>query len=208
MFAEQDGSWADPVLLLESEHGGVVDLRMGYGLNKDPTLTYPALAGAYKVLITESNNQGDASGSYFYDMLATAVKQPVKFSLSESEPNDDVGEALLVADGDRVFGEFSASLDNDWYRVIVPEGKHRVVFDIEAMQYGSAADVTATVQDIEGAEVGVYLWGDTINEQDPLVELTSAGDEVVLLNLRESSTANGRGGRPYWYVLDVSVETQ
>ena len=142
-------------------------------------------------------------------MLVSSVKQPVNWNVDEIEPNDSFSEAQLVEDGDEIFGGFATSGDNDFYKIVVPANKHLLTLDVEAMEYGSAANTSILLKDENqnGLPSDGYEWyyGEEPSERDPFVAWNSVGDEVLYFNIREWSS---RGGRPYWYMIKVTLEDQ
>ena len=113
---------------------------------------------------------------------------------------------------DALFGGFEAAQDNDWFRIAVPGGKHTLRVDVDAFEKGSAADLSLFLYDAnltplpEGcADSGTcgFYTGEQGWERDPVLEFSSAGDEELLIRVDE---VGDRGGEPFWYLLNISLE--
>ena len=216
-----EGSIADPALLVTPEDGGWAAVRSGDPESLDVTLRFPAPAGSYVATGSEQSLLGGAR--YGYRLLASESKPPVDWTRSEAEPNDDHASAEPLSSDEAVFGTMSgndALPDFDWYRLVVPAGKHSVSFALEAFDEGSAADLTVQLWDaaLEGLPSGcraacppgsptcvpcAFEGGIPGVELDPFGTYESEGNEVVWLQVLE---AGNREGPAAWYVLTVHVE--
>jgi hypothetical protein len=194
------GSSSDPTLTLTSDDGQVAQVG-GETFGEDIHLVFPSLPDTYRLLLTDQNATGGED--YLYEILATHTKAPVVWNLLEDEPNDSRTEPQDLFDGDDVFGMIESSSDRDWYRITVPSGPHVVTLDVDAYEYGAAANFRLVMYDESETEIGDYFAGENAWDPDPLAERTSTGDEVWYVRIREQ---NNRAGRAYWYLLKVSVE--
>lgn len=208
--AESLGSYANAVLVLTAEDGSAADIRIGHE-TKDPRLLFPASAGGYLALLSESNIQG-ATDLYFYELLATQAKAPLGWSVEELEDNGTYTSAQFVSHEDVLMAGFESSSDNDWFAIAVPSGKHTLRVDVDAFEYGSAADLGLFLysSDLEPLPEGCaqttgcgFYHGEQGWELDPVLEYSSTGDEEIYIRVDE---AFDRGGDPYWYILNISLE--
>jgi len=169
----------------------------------DPILRFPTTAGAseYTVLITDQQGLGEEQG-YDYELLVTEVKQPVDSNRVEVEPNDDDAHAQVVADGDAIFGS-ADGFGADWFAIDVPAGKHDLTVDVAAWSYGSTGLFAVNAFDSAGVR-RTLAWG-APGAWDPVLHLTSTGNERLYINIAEREHHQGR---TYWYVARISLEAQ
>ena len=205
------GSIADLVFEFSNEDFLIV-AEEGLGTT-DPTRLFQVPAGRYRLGIRERNGQGGER--YGYEALVSEAKAPVEWDFVEEEPNDDAPSALQVFGGDALFGTMESAdagtRDEDWYVLGVPDGRHDVVIDIDAMEQGSSANTEVRVYNNDGGELTLVdrITGGIVDATfpDPDGIYPSLGDEVLWLSVSQQGQ-NAREGIDYWYVLNVSLEAR
>lgn len=195
------GSFADVAVVLDDGEGGVTEARDSQA-SEDVALVIPVEAGTWNLLVTDQQTLGGEQG-YYYDLLVTEDKEPVEWTAEEAESNDDLVDAHVLADEDRVFGTIAPRFDDDWYRVDVPTGPHTVTVWIEAYAWGSPANLVMELYGDAGALQDTVWDGENGWEKDPWASFDSDGDESWTFRLEEQ---DDRGGSTYWYVLGVDVK--
>lgn len=201
------GSIADAHLVVQAADGSAMN-RVDDEHSTDATLVFPGVPQLYTIQLVEQNLQG-GSDRYFYEVVAAVTKPPVEWTVLESEPNDSPGEALDLADGDVVYGDMADPTDSDWFRIIVPPGKHTVRVEVMGYQLGSAGDFALLYydEDVEplphGCNNCVVHGPLGAQGKDPAFEWQSAGDEILYVRLFE---VEGRNGSAIWYSLHVTLE--
>ncbi len=194
------GSLADVRLLVEGVGGAV--LQRDDGATNDPTLVFPAVAGAWTLRLVDENLQG--GDRYFYTVRPDIAKSPVEWTDEEIEPNDLPATASLVIDGTIVFGVLD-TFDIDTFRFVVPglPGEPvRAEFTVVGYALGSPADAAMTLYDsglsvLEESSIGV-----SAADRDPILVASLSGGDTVYLSVTEQF---GQGGSAYWYQLTVEV---
>ncbi|MCB9675097.1 MAG: hypothetical protein H6737_08265 [Alphaproteobacteria bacterium] len=208
--ARENGSFANPAAVLSASDGLAV-LRADGSDTADVHLLFPTDARDFTLLVLEQNQQGDTGRRYFYDLIATVQKAPREWTRTEVEPNDLRADAMVVFDGDQVFGLIEDSDDGDYYRIDVPVGRHTLVASISAFDLGSPADTIVYLQNAAGLSPDcgagnsncAFPRGQVGFELDPWLEFTSEGDETLYLRVRPE---DAYGSPVHWYVLDVTLE--
>jgi len=195
------GSSAVVTLVLSSE-GGEAAIYGQVPFSEDVHLVYPSLPDTYTALLVEGNNNG-GSDNYFYEIIATAEKEPVSWNLEEVEPNDIRDDAQDLAGGDRLLAWPEDASDDDWYRLRIPAGRQAVTLDIDAYDFGSAGNYKLAVYDENLSAIGTFYLDEQASGPDPWADLNSEGDEDWYVSVIEEG---GRGGRAYWYLLKVGME--
>lgn len=206
--AQGIGSDARPVLLLSSAAGEEAAVDATW-TQADPRLVFPAKAGGWTMLLSESTASGDET-HYPYELLLSEVKEPVTWDLAEPEgANDSLEAAAPVTSGQRLFGGIQSRWDMDWYALRVPAGKHAVSVQIEAFSAGSAGDFTLSVFHGAAAESATVLahvlTGAQGDEADPSAILSSMGGETLWVRVWE---AHEQFGPATWYVFSATLEEE
>lgn len=170
----------------------------------DIHLRWPALPGRYLVALTEMDARG-GEDEFFYELLATEVKEPLTWDAVEAEPNNSAAGAGPATLGGAMFGTISDAFDQDWLYVDIPSGKHLLTARADAFEFGSAAQLRLTLTRPNGTIVASVNGGEEGWERDPTLTYVSQGSERLVIKVLDRL---GRGGRPYWYVLNVSAEAE
>ena len=116
--------------------------------SKDATLVFQAPPGEYSAVAADQTFGGGER--HTYRLLVSEAKAPVEWSSEEIEPNDESSEALVVGDGDQIYGTMDNGVpleDFDWYRIAIPGGKHELTIDVDAFDHGSGANLAAILYD-------------------------------------------------------------
>lgn len=205
--AAADGSVADVTLLLQPKGLPWSVAREDDHDSTDARVVFDALAGDYVLTVSEQTfRSGDR---YRYDLLVSETKQPYDlYTAEEVEPNDGTAMATPLVGGDVVFGYIDSGVaplpDQDWYRIVVPEGKHTVSIDVDAYELGSQADLTARFYDGSGdvlAPPGAVTGG-VGAAPDPIGAYESPGNETVYIQLIDADNREGPGS---WYVMTIEL---
>lgn len=217
VVAAQTGSSADiNVLLLTPEEYAAEEASSDFNSifttdANDPAMVFPVGPGpiTFEVELTEVNSLGGED--YHWKFRPRVVKAPVDWSSYESEPNDVGlgGTPNPIAYGERVFGGFASTTDNDGFTVEVPEpgkGETQVMtVDVDAFRYGAPTRAKLSIVKPDGeVQVQNYKkdeWGRTA---DPYY--TFYPDQSGTWDIR-LGVANGAGGATSWYVLEVNLST-
>ncbi|MBA2321244.1 MAG: hypothetical protein H0V89_08815 [Deltaproteobacteria bacterium] len=201
--AEIRGSFADGVISLTSEENGIGAERDNDDDSRDAHVVIPAPAGTYTAVIIERNFNGDES-QYFYELVASVAKDPFEGDAAEAEPNDTSETANLVSSGQRVEGLIGEPADQDWYKVLVPAGRHTVVVDVDAYGLGSPTDLSVYAYEngVDAAPLTV-AFGLAGAGADPYWSYVSSGNETLWFRLEEG---NNSGGSAWWYGFVLTVE--
>jgi hypothetical protein len=140
--------------------------------------------------------------------MATAVKEPVPWDL-QATSNESLEGAMVVSgpalmiDGIRVLGSMDDLGDQEWYRIDVPSGRHRVEVRVLAHEFGSVGDFLIERYDAAGSRQARELNGQVGWERDPWLEHRSYTAETIYLRIVEES---GQHGLPWWYVVEFTLE--
>lgn len=200
--AASRGSSADMMLLVEdgSRSANVVDAY----LSTDPRISFPVTANTtYGGYVSESN-QLLYGEDYTWYLRAYIDKAPLGWSLEETEPNGPVQtDAQELPTNERVFGTISDSEDQDWYHITTPEGATALIFDVDAFEYGSPANTTLVIRDLEGDIVKWQTNGEIDYNPDPHYELKIETPHEYYLQVFNPSQ---EGSQFHWYTLSVMVE--
>jgi hypothetical protein len=213
------GAIAD-VHLLVLPDGGVAANREDDEGTTDASLLFPASADDYLITVSEQNFSGDEE-RFEYELVVSTSKAPLDWDRFEVEPNDDFAGALEVVAGEVLFGDMRGGIDNDWYKVDVPSGKHTLTVTVEAFAYGSAGNFSLWLYDQgqsllppgcdpDGCGAGqpncvpCEVFGPPAGfARDPVLEYESLGSETLYWRVAEFES---KFGEAYWYTMRVDVE--
>jgi len=213
------GAIADVHLLVVPEGEAAAKREDDEGTT-DASLLFPAKAGDYSIAVSEQNFNGD-SERYEYELVVSTSKAPLEWDRYEVEPNDDHAGAQQVFAGEVLFGDMQGGIDNDWYWMDVPSGKHTLTVTIEAYAYGSAGNFSLWLYDAwqgllpagcdpEGCGPGqpncvsCEVMGPPVGfARDPILEYESLGSETLYWRVVEFET---KFGEAYWYTMRVDLE--
>ncbi len=175
----------------------------------DPILVFPS-DGNHTFYTTISDQYGGSGEDYFWEFLASEVKEPVSWDVEEIEPNNGIQDGLLVEAGDRIFGIIEAASDADWFLVEVPapedDEKINIVARVYAWNYGSPLDGHLYLYDPdESYSTGANI-GEDSYDKDPILEKTATAGGTWGIKLAPHDGIGG--GEAYWYVLEIDVETE
>ncbi len=186
----------------------------------DASLLWPAKPSTYSITVNEQNFNGDDE-RYEYELVVSTSKAPLEWDRFEVEPNGDFGSAMAVDAGEVIFGNMQGGIDNDWYMLDVPIGKHTLTVTIEAYSYGSAGDFSIWLYDDmqgllpEGCDhdgcgpaqqncVDCEVFGPPAGfAHDPILEFESLGGETLYWRVAEFQSEFGDA---YWYTMKVELE--
>jgi hypothetical protein len=169
-------------------------------------LVVPTEAGAWLLMARQSISDLGGQGSgpdYFYELRASVTKPPLDWDRTESTAHGTPATAeALPATGVVVYGTTEVSGEADWYRVTLPEGRHRVTLAVQAHALGSPGDFGLEVR--APGEPAVFVSAGPVgNEIDPSVVVDAdAGGDLLVRVVEET----GQGTPVTWYALHVSVE--
>ena len=213
------GAIAD-VHLLISPDGEPAARRIDDEGTTDASLLFPAKANTYTITVTEQFFNG-ADERYDYELVVSTSKAPMEWDRFEVEPNADSASATLVQPGEVLFGNMEVSLDNDWYRLDVPPGKHTLTVTVDAYVLGSAGNFSIWLYDDalsllpDGCDPGgcgpaqqncewCEVYGPPVGfSHDPILEFESLGNETLYWRVVEYDS---KFGDPYWYIMSVDLE--
>lgn len=206
--AEQLGSLANPAAVVVAPGGAFS--RNNDDVGGDVSLLVPLVPGAYNLQIFEQNFSGADDGRWFYDVQVSEQKAPRGWTDVADEPNQDASTAMLVADGDAIYGTIEGPTDEDWFRIDIPAGRHNLTVSAEAFGSGSPLDSLFQLRNEAGVAPACpsnpdcrFDRGETGFEADPWGRYTSEGDETIYVRFRNELS----GGSPFhWYVLDIQLE--
>lgn len=177
----------------------------GY-LTTDPYLVFPASADeTYTIVLAETEFlYGD---DYDWYMLTSLTKEPVTWTMTEAEPNDEIAEAQTLPLGEVVYGGIASVTDFDWYKITTPyEGEQTLTFDVTAFKEGSAADLRLVLYDSDGETVlREDSDGEVAYDRDPYFTKKITGQKDLWLFVRNQAST---GSRFHWYTLTVSVSAE
>lgn len=202
-----DGSLADLVLRLDGPDGQVItkdnDLE-----DTDVSLEFPAPAGAWVAVVTETEGRGGER--FTYELLVSEAKAPVEWTRLEDEPNDGSGDAEALTGTESVFGTFDGNdvlADRDWYEIRIPGGEHELSIDVDAFRYGAASDVEVQIWDADNARIDTLTEDvdNGVRDPDPRGVYRSPGDETIRLQVVEEDSIEGPA---HWYVLHLRLEAR
>ena len=139
--------------------------------------------------------------------MASSTKAPLSWDLDEAANEtaataQPLGAGLTPPWDVSVFGSFSDSRDQDWYTIEVPIGRHDVVFDVDAHEFGSAGNLEIQRVDAAGSVVQTVTSGELGWEPDPLLERHVTEVETIRVRVLDEGRMVGMPG---WYVLHVRV---
>jgi hypothetical protein len=200
------GSRTDPAVVVFRDAQAIAQAR-DRDDSEDVYLRIPARAASYTLFVTEELLAGGED--YPYELLASATKPPVdSWDLDDAEPNDgpSAAQPLPSAAIARAMGQSDAPNDVDVWRIDVPSGeKTDFTVRIIAASMGSPGDFRVDVQDGTGALRAAASEGPQGWERDPVVTVTSEGDESLYVFVRDELAQDGDS---YWYVLEVERDVQ
>lgn len=209
--AQDLGSSADLMVSLKS--GSQTALSTFNGESTDPLLIVPVneAKNFYVAIQEQFNSHGE---NHFWEALFSQIKAPINYNLTEDESeerNDGFAAGVPVEDGTRIMGIMDSNFDRDWYTIDLPEGSHEITLAIDAHAYGSPIDLEIYLYPPEALEDSTENYvvyrnnGLNPNSLDPYLTHTvdRGGTWGVLLK-----TYNSTGSEFYWYVLDVTVESE
>lgn len=177
----------------------------------DPILAFP-VGEAHTFYATIADQFYGYGEEYIWQLIASEAKAPLLWSGSEEEPNDGIQDGQFIVSGDRIFGVIDAGSDADWYLVELPEdGESIITARIEAWNYGSPINARIILYDSGESRVASSNIGSNAYDLDPILTYTtsakSASDENVW-GIKVSPREDSGGGLAYWYVLELTVETE
>ncbi len=170
----------------------------------------PVRADTFTAFIRQTVGDGGGGGggdSYFYEFMASSTKAPLSWDVDEAANETAAGAQALAIGLDAphdvsVFGMLTDARDQDFYTIDVPLGRHRVAFDVDAHEFGSAGDFQIQRVDAVGTVVQSVTGGQLGWEPDPYLVRHVTEAETIRVRVIEE---NRLTGDPSWYVLHVTV---
>ncbi len=201
------GSRADPAVVVFHDGSPIAALR-DREQDEDVYLRIPGEVATYTLFVTEELLAG-APEEFKYELLASATKPPVdSWDVDDLEPNDGAlaAQSLPSAPIVRAMGRSDHPGDVDVWRIDVPAGeKTDFIVRVIASAKGSPGDFRVDVQDGTGVVRASASEGSHGGERDPVVNVTSEGDESLFVFVRDELDGDGVC---YWYVLEVERAVQ
>jgi hypothetical protein len=196
------GSSADAqVDVINTGTGDSVHVSGSY-LSTDPRVVFPLDAPAtFQAAVGES--QYLSGEDYRWYLMASMVKRPVEWTVTETEANDSWDTANVFTMGDTVFGRLSAPDDFDWYKITTDEVPQTVTFNVVAYQQGSPANIILKLYRSDGTTlIRADRAGEIDYDPDPwFTQRSTDATEWYLLVRTEDDL-----GSPYhWYTLTIST---
>ncbi|MCK6506422.1 hypothetical protein L6R53_24120 [Myxococcota bacterium] len=211
--AYEIGSLADITLSVTSTESPYAASRLSNPDSTDVMIVFP-VDDEVELYATLNEQYGRGGEAYGWNLMASQVKAPLEWTVEEQASNDSAASAQVVVDGDRVFGKMNSTTDYDWYALELPEGRSDIVVDIEAWKYGSPADIRLEFYRPDGTR---YTWDSHTSEEGaydldpkltPSVTYGGTWTVKVMPEVDDQGSLEGGGGAAYWYVMDVSVESE
>lgn len=203
------GSLAHLSMTLSSTSGLSVGLNYWQDI-PEVHFKMPVGADAFTVFVRQQVGAGGGAGGgedFFYEIMASSVKPPVSWDVDEVANETAAGAqslsvGLTPADGVAVFGALSDAQDQDWFLIEVPIGRHAVVLDVDAAEFGSAGNFELQRADAGGAVVESVSSGQLGWEPDPYLVRHTTEVETIRVRVVDESRLTGPQA---WYVLRVKV---
>ncbi len=147
---------------------------------------------------------GPAPGEGVTEGLARGESAYPAANLVESEPNNVLDKADLLAPGNVIAGVISGKADEDYYRIDIPDVTTAVLIDIDAEALGSPLDAEICLYDNTLAEV---TCNDDADGRDSLIFAALCPDNCVpgspyYVRVRDADYPN-EGGAGFTYHLSV-----
>ncbi len=211
------GSFADVTMYLNSEDNDFMLIERDTDSN-DPRVIFPVPEGTrdWEMLLVELNS--GSGPDYFYEVMISATKPPVKWTDVEVEPNDTFDEGMTITEDMMVFGSMDSQSDLDQYNFQPPPGDNVITFHVTALTAGSAMasrlvysrPVYGDPDTGDGVDEEVVLeyekvqtaTGAAAATPDAIMEVRSDGSEPIYLTVRELNSASGPA---HWYVLSIDA---
>lgn len=203
------GSEADVSVAISSAETGVSAGINYYHGTPDVFVHFPSPPGTYDVLVRQTVGAFGGQGEgprFFYELIATSSKPPLDWQLDEAA-NESLEAAMPVLSAAspapvRVFATLSTLADQDWFRVDVPAGRHRLQARVLAHEYGSMGNFMIERYRTSGQLAARATDGQIGWEADPWMEVRTVAAETMLFRVIEEA---GSYGLPMWYVLELSL---
>jgi hypothetical protein len=176
----------------------------------DPVLLFPVYEPItlYATIADQFYGYGE---DYIWQLIASEAKAPVLWTASEVEPNDGIQDGLLINSTDRIFGIIDAGSDADWFTFEVPQGaESQISAHIEAWNYGSPINARITLYDGSESRVASSNMGENSYDLDPQMTYSVSAEDAsedTTWGIKVAPREGSGGGLAYWYVLEVTVET-
>ena len=199
------GSSANLQITLDDASYDYTTLAAASPDSPDPVLLFPAEA-PNRFYVTVSDQWYGHGEDYVWELLVSEAKQPLLWEANEAEPNDGKQDGTPIYDGDRIYGVIETGSDADWYVFDMPDTQTTLTATIEAWNYGSPLSAQVGLYSPDNTLISLQMRGEDTLDLDPLmVETLNAAGEWGLKITPENDTG---GGVTYWYVLEVSLDTE
>lgn len=207
------GSDANVSLSLSSGDGQVAFGISQFTWLPDVRVRFPSPPDSYTAIVRQVVGESATAGQgedYFYDLRATSTKPPLDWDLVEDANEARTSPHRIVVGttgpgGKRVFGTAESAADQDWFRIDVPSGSHRVTLDVDAHAFGSVGDFALRRVDGSGTVLETRTRGEVSADIDAWMQFDVSGPEAVIVQVLEEDAHHGR---PFWYTLRVDVEAR
>ncbi|MBM4365643.1 MAG: hypothetical protein FJ102_05470 [Deltaproteobacteria bacterium] len=232
------GSSADLMYQLFMTEGGDETTRtLKRQLSSDPLNVWLAPGpGTYNVFMGET--EAAFGDEYRWWVLPTMTKAPVEYGKTEEQLATEHGRdsvthgsyeerlTLTVRPQDaeesqyadyRVFGHLGENDEQDWYYVAIPPGATSLHLEVDAWEFGSAADMQMDIwwddDGVFGNDDDEHIWTDNYGhsdyDHDPWAEIcTNLADHVGVvfeLELDPAEQVTG-AGMFHWYTIEAFAE--
>lgn len=213
----------------------------------DPLSVFKAdKAGDYLATLAEA--QGGFGEPYPWWFIATPTKEPVSYHLldgllsndpsltadpvsmdDEGEPNSTLETAKVMTANVPIFAEIGSRGDSDWYTFSIPEGTTTLTYEVDAYDFGSAADMQLEVY-YAGTQK-LLLNSDGVDDRDGGADPWAEWDMVAnreywegkmakkpedypgtvdfsTLTIRAHNWDENDGSMFYWYTVWITVSAE
>lgn len=215
----------------------------------DPlSVFYAEKAGDYLATLAEA--QGGFGEPYPWWFIAMPTKEPFSYhmlegvlsndpALTESpvspvdeiEPNNTVETATVLTANVPIFAKIGTRGDSDWYTFSIPEATTTLTYEVDAFDFGSAADMSLEIYyAYDGAEE-LFIVSDGRDDRDggadPWFELDLVASRELwegeiakdpegypgtpdfnTLNIRAHHSDENVGSMFYWYTLWITISSE
>ena len=182
--------------------------------SNDPILLFPVYSG-HTFYVTIADQFYGHGEDYIWQLMASEAKQPVLWTGTEEEPNNGIQDGLLISNSERMYGVIEAGSDADWFLIDVPDPENTTItVRVDAWNYGSPLSSIISLYDSDATRITAANTGENSYDLDPILSWTypeDPEDDYALAagtwGIKVAPRENTGGGLAYWYVLDVTVET-
>lgn len=209
--AEVRGSPADMWELVNYVEGGQGTKSIGPPGSLDPwNVFYAEQRGTYIVdLLEETEAFGPDYGWWFKAAMTTA---PVAYDVMDAGDHSSLETAEALPTETTYFASIGTPGESDWWHVEVPEGARQMTVDVDAVPYGSSADMTL---DLYWSDPdSTYMFTDD-KDQDrvgedpwcqPDLDAVEQARDMTGIDIRAYNWEEYEGSIFHWYTITVSFD--